>query len=326
MAAQLHLVLVPLLAQGHVLPMLDLAHLLAGHARVTVVLTSVNAARNSALLEHAARAGLALDFAELAFPGPAHGLREGTENLHMVLDPSLIVPFYQALWLLAEPLEAFLRSLPSLPDCLVADSMSPWTSPVARRLGVTRLVFHGFSAFSTLALYNLEKHGVYDRAADDYETFEVPDFPAHVVANRATAPGLYLGPGMDRFRRDMLEAEASADGEFLERYVAERGHKMWALGPLCAYYNKSSDAAAMAGRGSRADMDAERVVSWLDGHPPATVLYVNFGSVARLLPPQVAELAAALEASGRPFIWVLKETVGLVSRTGHCSSVGGRPR
>jgi hypothetical protein len=316
--AGLHFLLVPLVAQGHIIPMVDLARLLAGRGgRVTVVTTPVNAARNRAVVDSARRAGLDVELAEIAFPGPGHGLPEGLENMDQLTEREHFLPFFQAAWSMDAPLEEYVRSLPRRPDCLIADSCNPWTAEVCARHGIPRLVLHCPSTYFLLAMHSLSKHGVHDRVADELETFEIPDFPVPAVANKATFRGFFQWPGVEGFQRNIAEAEATADGlllntfrdiegVFIDRYAAALGRKTWTIGPTCASVG-GLDAHARASRGNRPDVDAGLFVSWLDARPPSSVLYISFGSLAHLPPKQVVELGRGLEASERPFVWAIKE-------------------
>ncbi|CAM0913580.1 unnamed protein product [Alopecurus aequalis] len=320
-ASDMHFLLVPLVAQGHIIPMVDLARLIAARGpRVTVLTTPVNAARNRTAVEGAARAGLRVELVELPFPGPQLGLPEGMENADQMLDRTMYYKFFEAIWKMAEPLEAYVRALPRRPDCLVADSCNPWTAGVCAALGIPRLVLHCPSAYFLLAVRNLSSHGVYDRVGDDETAeFEVPDFPVRAVGNKATMRAFFQWPGLEKEHQSVIDAEATADGllvntfrgiegAFVDAYAAALGARTWAVGPTCAASGAmGGDADAKAGRGNRADVDAGRIVSWLDARPPASVLYVSFGSIAQLPAKQVDELARGLEASGRPFVWAIKE-------------------
>uniref|UniRef100_A0A0D9XI78 Glycosyltransferase n=1 Tax=Leersia perrieri TaxID=77586 RepID=A0A0D9XI78_9ORYZ len=315
--AELHFLLVPLLAQGHIIPMVDLARLLATRgARVTVVTTPVNAARNSAVVDAARREGLTIELAEIPFPGPEFGLPEGAENMDQMTDLTMYLGFFKAVWKMEAALEDYVTSLPRRPDCLVADACNPWTRPVCDRLGIVRLVLHCPSTYFLLGVHQLTKHGVYDRVAGDLEPFDVPDFPVPAVANKATFRGFFQWRGVEQEARDVDDAEATADGlilntfrdvegAFVDAYAAALGRRTFAVGPTCAPRLHNADATA--GRGNRADVDAGRIVSWLDSRPPASVLYVSFGSIAHLRDKQAIELAVGLEKSGQPFIWAIKE-------------------
>ncbi|KAK9062559.1 hypothetical protein SSX86_019746 [Deinandra increscens subsp. villosa] len=52
--------------------------------------------------------------------------------------------------------------------------------------------------------------------------------------------------------------------------------------------------------------DGGYVVNWLDTKPKKSVVYVSFGSISRLSSDQAEEIADGLLASGRPFLWVIR--------------------
>uniref|UniRef100_A0A0E0AKA1 Glycosyltransferase n=1 Tax=Oryza glumipatula TaxID=40148 RepID=A0A0E0AKA1_9ORYZ len=47
-------------------------------------------------------------------------------------------------------------------------------------------------------------------------------------------------------------------------------------------------------------------IAWLDGQPPASVVFLCFGSMGWFEAAQVVEITAALERSGHRFLWVLR--------------------
>ncbi|XP_072959965.1 UDP-glycosyltransferase 73C2-like [Typha angustifolia] len=314
--AKPHFVLVPLVAQGHMIPMVDMARLLAEHgARVSLITTPVNAARIKPIIDHASRANLPIRFVELRFPCKEIGIPDGCENVDLITDQEAFKPFFDAMSSFQSPLEDYILAQDTTPTCIISDGCNPWTMEVASRLGIPRFVFHGPSCFYVLCDYNIMRHNLYKLIVDPLEPFLVPDLPVRVEVNKLQAPGFFNQPGWEKLCDHCIEAEKTADAilintfddlehPFIERYSKSLEKKVWPIGPLCLY-NKDVDSKAT--RGNIAAIDQHRVITWLDTKEANSVIYVSFGSLARHQPLQIIEIGSGLEASKKPFIWVIKE-------------------
>ncbi|KAL6652255.1 hypothetical protein ACP70R_011180 [Stipagrostis hirtigluma subsp. patula] len=91
------------------------------------------------------------------------------------------------------------------------------------------------------------------------------------------------------------------EGEFIDVVAARpeyQGQRLFAVGPL----------SPLLGADARTPgQPRHECLDWLDRQPPASVLYVSFGTTSCLRAEQVVELAAALKGSRQRFIWVLRD-------------------
>ncbi|TVU17243.1 hypothetical protein EJB05_33262, partial [Eragrostis curvula] len=310
-----HFVLVPFMAQGHSIPMIDMAHLLAKHgALVSFITTTANATRIECTIDRAREMNLPIQFVPLKLESTAVGLPSGCESVDKVLDKEQLKRLIDAYRMLHEPLLLCLSAQSIPPSCIISDLCQPWTGDVARELGIPRLMFNGFCAFSSLCRYIIHQGKVFENVTRENELVVLPGFPHHIEASKAKSPGNFNFPGFEQFGEKILEEERRADGVvtnsfyeleplYHEAYQEKIGKKVWSLGPM---FLCNTDMNAMAARGNKSSVDEKHCVRWLDSMKPGSVLYVSFGSMARTVLSQIEEIALGLESSKSPFLWVIK--------------------
>ncbi|KAF0935106.1 hypothetical protein E2562_030393 [Oryza meyeriana var. granulata] len=301
--------------------MVDLARLLAARgARASLVTTPLNVARLRGVAQRAAGDKLPLELLELPFSPAEAGLPPDYQSAERLAENAQFTPFVKALRGLDAPFEAYVRALEPRPSCVISDWCNTWTAGVARSLGIPRLFFHGPSCFYSLCDLNAVVHGLHEQIAaaddDDQETHVVPGMPVCVTVTKGTAPGFYNAPGCEELRDEAIEAMLTADGvvvntfldleaQFVACYEAALGKPVWTVGPLCLH---NRDDEAMASCGSAGAVDQRAITAWLDEQITGSVVYVSFGSILRKLPKNLFEVGHGLEDSGKPFLWVMKET------------------
>ncbi|KAF7074672.1 hypothetical protein CFC21_079508 [Triticum aestivum] len=320
---KLRILLIPFFATSHIEPFTDLALRLAAAANpgatveATVAVTPANVPIVRSLLERrthdaAGSEGMPVKIATYPFPA-VDGLPRGVENLGKAApaDSWRIDAAAVSDALMRPAQEALVRE--QSPDALVTDLHFVWNVGVAEELGVPCVRFSVIGAFSSLAMRHLEllASDVAGGDPDPDVVAVVPRFPGPPVRMPRTE--------LPEFLRRKAEVDCSTTNPFyaaqadcfglavntfsdLEQHYCEMNTRQgyvkraYFLGPVSP---RPSPAAVGAGGGGGC-------TDWLDSKPDRSVVYVCFGSLAPVSDAQLRELALGLEASGRPFLWVVR--------------------
>ncbi|KAF7127309.1 hypothetical protein RHSIM_Rhsim11G0161500 [Rhododendron simsii] len=314
---KLHIYFLPMMAQGHMLPMVDMARLFARHGvKATLILTTVNATLVSKTIDRDRELGLETTIRLINFPSAEVGLPEGIENHSSITSPEMSEKMYKATELLQQPFENLLEE--DSPDCLVADLFFPWASEVATKRGIPRLIFHGIGAYALCVYHELSQHKPYKNVESDSEVFVVPGLPNKITMTRRQLPD-HIRDGTEthltKLIEKAMEAEVTSYGvvinsfhelepAYSEHYSKTIGRKVWHVGPVSLCNRDNEDKTH---RGSTISINEHESLTWLDSKEPNSVLYVCFGSLSYFSNVQLLEIAMGLENSGHEFIWVVRK-------------------
>ncbi|XP_050209001.1 UDP-glucose flavonoid 3-O-glucosyltransferase 7-like [Mercurialis annua] len=303
----IHVMFLPYLAPGHMMPMVDIARLFASNGfKVTIITTKLNAIRFQNSVNHDVLSGRNIALEILHFPCAEAGLPEDCENLLSATTTEMSIKFHHGIQLLVpEIITIFWKNSP---DCIVSDYLFPWTVDVALELGIPRLAFSGSGFFNLCVANSIECNRPQDSVTSETESFLVPGLPDPVTLTRSQLPDIVKGRNdfsdlfdklKDAERRSygvLMNSFYELEPAYANHFTKVTGIKAWQLGPVNLFANDHNF--------ERGDKE-QSCLDWLDSKKPKSVIYVCFGSLNRFNKDQISEIAAALEDSGHFFVWVV---------------------
>nr|GMD08743.1 scopoletin glucosyltransferase-like [Ipomoea batatas] len=311
----LHLYFLPMLAPGHMIPMVDLARQFARQGvKATLFTTPLNAAQISKAIDRERELGSQISLQLLEFPYKESGLPEGIENLSATTTMEQALCFFNALDHFQGPIERLAAE--DRPDGFIAGPMYTWGNDFSAKFGIPRLSFWGTGFFPLCVHNSLRRHKPHEKIESDTEEFVIPDLPDTLKTTKQQLPESLKDDSvnpMNEFLEKLMKGEEFSYGmvvnsfyELEPAYVKHCreviGKKSWHVGPV-SLCNKEDGEKSQ--RGQVASIGEEECLNWLNSKTPNSVVYVCFGSMSIFSAAQLREIAAGLEASGQPFIWVI---------------------
>ncbi|KAH7387548.1 hypothetical protein KP509_16G029100 [Ceratopteris richardii] len=294
--------ILPFAQQGHINPLMQLAKVLGSRGQKVTFLLQQNSFQSQAALEVPGVSILGVDDQLPPERSRGSSFRDSVDSMHNMEAPfsSLITKFHHRVSFLIY--DAFMSWAPSIASSFDIPSSCFFTSnATACTLGynVPFLLERGILPFrpdegTPLPTTKVQGvNGIPDLLPEDYPlclTFDASHFRYQFMVQ--------IGKTLHGASSIILNTVEELEPEPI---AALRAHiPVLALGPLLA----------LSGRPSRLAVnywtEDDRCLPWLDSQAPGTVLFVSFGSVASLSLLQFQELAMGLEASGQPFLWVVR--------------------
>ncbi|XP_059668873.1 UDP-glycosyltransferase 92A1-like [Cornus florida] len=310
-----NVVLFPFMAQGHIIPFLALALKIEQRGyNITFISTPLNIKK----LRSSLPPNSSIRLLEIPFNSSDHGLPPNAENTD-VLPYNLMHTFVEATLSLKPSLRKLLHDLIHEQDgvpplCIMVDLIFAWSADIAHEFGVFHAIYNGLTAFGTACYYSIWLN-LPHRHTNSHE-FSLPDFPEagklHVSQLSEHMPEADGPDPVSVFQHKNLPLWLNSDAivfntiEELEMkgltyFRRKIGRPVYSVGPLLLPGEN---------RGKEAEITPDQCIKWLDTKPPTSVLYVSFGSQNTISASQMINLAKALEASEKNFIWVVRPPFG----------------
>ncbi|XP_052203112.1 nuatigenin 3-beta-glucosyltransferase-like [Diospyros lotus] len=309
----------PYFATSHLIPLVDTARLFASRGvNVTIITTPANAVLFQHSIDHEnSSGGHRITVRTVKFPSAEVGVPEGIENFSAVTSMEMAGKVGQGIQLLQKLFEQMIRE--AHPDCIVSDMMYPWTADVAREMGIPRLAVYATNCFYHSTSHSLKLFAPHDKVQSETETFVIPGLPDKIEMTRARLQDYaktktQFGELINLVKESELRSYgiiftsfSELEPAYVDHYKNVMGRKCWHIG-LASHFLNRMKAGQEEIRNSVNNTQKHSSLSWLDNHKPNTVLYVCFGSMIHFSGSQLAEMASALEASGHPFVWVVRKS------------------
>ncbi|KAG2540007.1 UDP-glycosyltransferase 73C4-like [Panicum virgatum] len=319
---KLRILLMPFFATSHIGPFTNFAvHLTAARPDIveaTIAVSTANAAVVQSALARQQSPGSVTAVRVATYPFPVvDGLPPGVENLSTVKAADgwriAVAAFDETLMRPGQ--EGLIRE--HSPDVIITDAHFFWNTDVAADLGVPCVAFQVIGTFAATAMTHLRDIGIHGIAegvvalprAEGGGDILIPhtELPEFVRSQK-----IMDGPVMDRVSSSMVRCAGRAVNTFfdLEQGYCEifasgiKTKPSYFVGPVSL--PPPAAAPAVTAGDSAGAGDSPPCIEWLDRMPPRSVVFLCFGSLTHVSDAQLVELALGLEASGKPFLWVIR--------------------
>ncbi|XP_011623925.1 UDP-glycosyltransferase 90A1 [Amborella trichopoda] len=303
-----HIAVFPFMSRGHAIPLL---HLCATLLRRGLELTIFSTPSNSPFYRQSLPKDSGIRIIDLPFPSHPD-LPKGCESTEQLPSMDMFLPFLNAVKELRDSFEQSLSEIAAVnpPICLISDTFLYWTQYVAEKLSIPRLTFMGTSAYATCLSLAIAAYG--SPIPKDSEPVLLPGLPHEVRLAHVEVPPTFrsldpkdpswtfvLETGAAKLRSygEILNSFYELEPEFVKT-LNTQGQRYWCVGPMCLWDEPKPVEIPKTERAECLD--------WLDMKDEGSVLYVAFGSQARLEEAQMREIGAGLEGSGLNFLWVVR--------------------
>ncbi|KAG5059312.1 hypothetical protein JHK87_000341 [Glycine soja] len=211
------------------------------------------------------------------------------------------------------------QQTPSPVTCIVYDSFFPWVLDVAKQHGIYGAAFFTNSAAVCNIFCRLHHGFIQLPVKMEHLPLRVPGLPpldSRALPSFVRFPESY--PAYMAMKLSQFSNLNNADWMFVNTFEALESEVLKGLtelfpakmiGPMVP--SGYLDGRIKGDKGYGASLWkplTEECSNWLESKPPQSVVYISFGSMVSLTEEQMEEVAWGLKESGVSFLWVLRES------------------